>query len=470
MKRTFMVGVPLLLFLCLFFPLNLNAAGFYVDLQDAKGMALGGAFIAQANNPSAVFYNPAGMTQLEGTQISLGSTLIMPTTEFDSDVTGHNTEVDDNTWYHPNFYITHKFNDHVWIGIGSFSNFDVGTEWSSNWEGRYNAYEAVIKTMTFNPNVGYKFNDKFSLAVGLQIQYLDVRMKKKIGIENLRDAVTLGLVNGGVPPAVASGVASKLVNDPSSDIKNELNGDNFGYGFNVAARFQPTDWLALGVSYRSEIRHHIGDGDVDNSHQDAMAAEIARVLSSNLGLPYSFVYQQYLQALNQNFPDTGGSTTLTLPQTVFLGAAVKPIKPLTVEVAGYWTGWSSWDDLTLHFDQPIGGPDNYTSNTEKDWDDVWGWRIGLEYLWKDWAFRVGYVHDESPIPDETLDFMVPADDRDLYNFGIGYSHGNFTIDGAYTYLVIDDRDVSANDNIHRPRGELHDGYAHMFSISLGYKF
>ncbi|RLB02595.1 MAG: transporter, partial [Deltaproteobacteria bacterium] len=98
------------------------------------------------------------------------------------------------------------------------------------------------------------------------------------------------------------------------------------------------------------------------------------------------------------------------------------------------------------------------------------WRIGLEYLWKDWAFRVGYVHDESPIPDETLDFMVPADDRDLYNFGIGYSHGNFTIDGAYTYLVIDDRDVSANDNIHRPRGELHDGYAHMFSISLGYKF
>ena len=449
MKRTFMVGVPLLLFLCLFFPLNLNAAGFYVDLQDAKGMALGGAFIAQANNPSAVFYNPAGMTQLEGTQISLGSTLIMPTTEFDSDVTGHNTEVDDNTWYHPNFYITHKFNDHVWIGIGSFSNFDVGTEWSSNWEGRYNAYEAVIKTMTFNPNVAYKFNDKFSIAAGLQIQYLDVRMKRKIYAGSRFN----------VPP------------DPSTDIKNEVNGDNFGYGFNVAARFQPVNWLAFGVSYRSEIRHHIGDGDVDNSHQESLAAAAATTMTGGPSSPlYPFVYAQILNTLNTYFPDTGGSTTLTMPQTVFMGAAVKPIKPLTVEVAGYWTGWSSWDDLTLHFDQPIGGPDNYTSNTEKDWDDVWGWRIGLEYLWKDWAFRVGYVHDESPIPDETLDFMVPADDRDLYNFGIGYSHGNFTIDGAYTYLVIDDRDVSANDNIHRPRGELHDGYAHMFSISLGYKF
>ncbi len=468
MKRAFVAGALLLLFLVLLFPINVNAAGFYVDLHDAKGMALGGAFIAQANNPSAIFYNPAGMTQLQGTQASLGSTFIMPTTEFDNYDTGHNTEVDDNTWWLPYFYITHKFSDHLWIGFGNFSNFALGTEWPADWEGRYNSYEATIKTVTMNPNVAYKFNDKFSIAAGLQIQYLDVRMKKKIGIENLRSAVAQGLAAGGVPAPIASAVASQLNNDPSSDIKNELNGDNFGYGFNVALRAQPTNWLALGISYRSEIRHHIGDGDVENSHQEAMAAEIAQVISGNLGLPYQVVYQQYLQALNQSFPDTGGSATLTMPQTLFLGAAVKPIKPLTIEVAGYWTGWSSWDDLTVHFDDAIGG--STVSDTKKDWNDVWGWRIGLEYLYKNWAFRVGYVHDESPIPDDTLDFMVPADDRDLYNFGLGYTHGNFTIDGAYTYLVIDDRDVSSNSTIHRPQGELHDGHAHMFSITLGYKF
>ncbi len=452
MKRVLFAGVPLFLFLCFLLPVKANSAGFYVDLQDAKGMALGGAFIAQANNPSAIFYNPAGMTQLEGTQVSLGSTFIMPTTEFDSDATGVNTEVDDNTWWLPNFYITHKFSEHLWIGFGSFSNFALGTEWPADWEGRYNSYEATVKTVTLNPNVAYKFNDKFSIAAGLQIQYLDVRMKKKIGINPVATSI---LLQNHLPTALAPD------NDPSTDIKNELNGDNFGYGFNVAARFQPTDWLAFGVSYRSKISHHIGDGNVDNSHQDAMAAGLAT-------MPLPITKAQWEATLNDLFPDTGGSTTLELPQTVFMGVAVKPLKPLTVELAGYWTGWSSWDSLNLKFDDPIANKTK--SKTAKDWDDVWGWRIGLEYLWNSWAFRFGYVHDESPIPDDTLDFMVPADDRDLYNFGIGYTHGNFTIDGAYSYLVIADRDVRTNSVIHRPQGELHDGYAHMFSISIGYKF
>ncbi len=454
MKRSAGCCVTLLCFLGFLIPSIAQGAGFFIDLQDAKGMALGGAFIAQANNPSALFYNPAGITQLEGTQLSFGSTFIMPTTEFDNYDTGHNTEVDDNVWWLPNFYITHKFNDHVWLGLGSFSNFDIGTEWPSDWEGRYNSYEATIKTVTINPNVAYKFNNKFSIAAGLQIQYLDVRMKKKIGIFQV-----LGQPYDPQQENSPNPLVSALYN-PSADIKNEVNGDNFGYGFNVALRFEPTDWLAFGVSYRSEIRHHIGDGDVDNSHQDAMAQQLATLLG---GTP-----AYWLIVLNNSFPDTGGSATLTLPQTLFLGAAVKPIKPLTIEVAGYWTDWSCWDDLTLHFDKPIAG---YTKqSTPKDWDDVWGWRIGLEYVLNNWAFRFGYVHDESPIPNDTLDFMVPADDRNLYNFGVGYSYKNFTVDGAYTYLTIDDRDVSENDDIYRPSGELHDGYAHMFSITLGYKF
>jgi len=98
-------------------------------------------------------------------------------------------------------------------------------------------------------------------------------------------------------------------------------------------------------------------------------------------------------------------------------------------------------------------------------------RVGIEYLLNDtWAFRFGYVYDQSPIPDDTLDFMVPADDRNMFNFGLGYSYKNFTVDGAYTYLILDDRDVSANSGIYRDAGELHDGHAHMFSLSLTYRF
>src|SRR5512139_1621635 len=54
------------------------AAGFRLPDQDSAAMAMGGAFVGQADNPSAVWYNPAGITDLDGTRISAGVIAIYP--------------------------------------------------------------------------------------------------------------------------------------------------------------------------------------------------------------------------------------------------------------------------------------------------------------------------------------------------------------------------------------------------------
>jgi len=52
------------------------ATGFRLPNHDSEAVARGNAFTATANNPSAIYYNPAGITQLAGHQVSVGSYLI----------------------------------------------------------------------------------------------------------------------------------------------------------------------------------------------------------------------------------------------------------------------------------------------------------------------------------------------------------------------------------------------------------
>ena len=69
-------------FVVAFIPSPGQAAGFAIFEQGARGMGFAGAFTAQANDPSAIFHNAAGIGFLKGKQLYLGGTLIHPSTNF----------------------------------------------------------------------------------------------------------------------------------------------------------------------------------------------------------------------------------------------------------------------------------------------------------------------------------------------------------------------------------------------------
>ncbi|NLI82465.1 MAG: transporter [Deltaproteobacteria bacterium] len=396
-------------------------AGFALYEGSARGIALGGAVVGRADDPSALFYNPAGITQLPGLQLMTGVAPIMPSTDVTTTVAGvsRTTTTEDNVWLPPHFYATYQVTDRVWLGLGFFSPFGLGTEFDENWPGRYNSYRAVIQSLTLNPNIAIKLNDQFSLAAGLEAMWFDLDLRQKIPVTRF------------------------------GDVDQTLKGDSFGYGFNVGLRYQPCRYFAFGASYRSQVTQHV-EGRADFSKPTALA-----------------------QLFPASFRDTDASGTITLPDMLFLGAVFYPTPRISLEIGSVLSRWSTYDALTIRYDNPVNLVTRNINSVirEKNWHDTWRFQTGLEFKATNWLdLRLGYVFDEEPAPTEFADYLVPANDRHLLNFGTGIHFGNWVVDLAYTYLIIEDRDnvLARADGV--LNSSFSNGDAHIFGLSLGYKF
>jgi long-chain fatty acid transport protein len=155
-----------------------HGAGFLIYEHGAAAMAMGGAFVALANNPTAVFHNPAGIAFLEGTQISLGTTLI--TSNSSLELT--NLAITEDTvskWFYPStFYITHKINERIAAGFGFFTPYGLGTEWDEDYALRFISTRDDLKTFFFNPVVAVKLDENFSVAVGVTYIYSTLELDR----------------------------------------------------------------------------------------------------------------------------------------------------------------------------------------------------------------------------------------------------------------------------------------------------
>ena len=392
------------------------AAGFGFNEWSARGSALGGAMVGRADDPSAIVTNPAGITQLDGLQVLTGFVAIHP--EVDVRTTNQWSSSDkDALWIPPHFYATWKVNDRYSIGLGAFSRFGLGAIFDEDWPGRYNSYEAIMESISINPNVAVKVTDKLSAAFGVEAMHMRLSQKKKVNV--------LG-----------------------PDFDANLESDGMGYGFNMALHYQPCQYAKLGLSYRSPVEMKL-NGDADFT-----------------GVPEP-------QKSMGFFPDTAASGSVTLPDSFFFGVALYPVEKLSVEVGAVYTLWSKYDKLTVNYGELL-NPFDPTSDqltTPKNWEDVWRFHAGLEYAAMDWLdLRVGYVFDQSPIQDDTIDYMVPANDRHVFSGGLGFHGDNWVVDVMYYYLKIMDRDIDARLAEGVLDGEIDNADAHTIGLSVGYKF
>ena len=418
-KGLFIWGI---IFAFLFLPSITFGSGFAINETDTRAVGMAGAFAAQANNPSAVYFNPAGIVQLEGTQLSTGFSLISPSATFTNAATGLNTDLESTTFFIPNFFITHKLNDKCSIGLGAFSNFGLGTDWPDNWAGRYfvGGTKAEVETLSLNPVIAFRPIERLSLSVGFIAQYLDINLENKL--------------------------SAAPVPIPDGSLKLEKNKD-WDHGYNLGLLFWITDELRFGASYRSRIQHKIDDGDVTISGFTAP-----------------------LNALNDT---TTASANLELPAVAYFALAWTR-GPWTLEFDYHWTEWSSYDKLRVDFATPVLGGKTFTES-DKLWDDVAAYRFGVEYQINElFDVRGGVIFDESPIPDETLDPMLPSGDRWLYCIGGSWHYKNFSLDVAYNYLDDDDRNSKTSkaddtSNATLP-GIYSDVDAHIFMLNVSYAF
>ena len=426
-SKRFLNGLGITTFLLALFCLipHLHASGFAIFTQGASALGQGDASIADTDGPSDIFFNPALINKLGGTQVEGGTTFIIPSREFTSDLTGNTFETESAVFFPTTLFVTHKYNEKVSFGLGVFNPFGLGTKWDDNWEGRYIATNSELRTFNFNPVVSYQVTPLITLAGGIDILLLDATLEKRLNLDKL----SAGAADGG----------------------QKLEGDGNGVGYNLGLLVDLSEDTSVGASYRSEIKVDI-DGDVTHT---------------NVPAPLSTIFPN----------STGARTEITLPHQAHLGVSYRGIEPITLNAAVRWEGWSSYDQLVIDSDLPIAG--STTNVTKKDWNDVYTLILGARYPLNDsFALSAGYLYGETPIPDETFSPSIPDADTHLITLGAGINYRQFKIDLAYGYQIMESRRKS-NDvdddpatplDITTSANGVYDTTLHLLGFSFTYTF
>ncbi len=394
MHKKLMVGIfVLLVSVSLVF-----ADGFSIYEHGAKSMALCGAFTAQADDATAVFFNPAGITQLSGWNFAVSGTYIIPKASFTGPLSVDPNlyqEVKSWNFFVPSLYATYAITENLSAGFGFFVPFGLGTDWGEEWVGKSLATKSEVQTYFFNPNIAYRITEGLSVAAGFDYVMANITL-------NRQALFTPRFGWGSV----------------------ELTGDASSFGYNLALHYQINEMLSLGASFRSNVKLDIdGTAKFDfPSTSQITAAEYATL-----------------------FPESKGKAEINLPTFLIVGAALKPFDALTVEADWFRIGWTSYDELAVDFDTETAAVKD--ESTPKKWHNGYSVRLGAEYRWNEKiAIRMGVDRDLDPAPDKYVDPSLPGGDRWLFSIGAGYKvNENLTVDAGYMFLSQDDRTITDSD-------------------------
>lgn len=391
-------------------------SGYGVFTQGATALGQGNAVTAHTDGPYSIFYNPALITKLEGTQVEIGTTAVLAWHEFDSEQFPGQSSTNHETFLPSTFYVTHKFNDSFSAGFGVFNPFGLGTDWNNNWEGRALATKSELTTYNFNPVLAYRVLPSLSLAAGVDVLLLDANLERRL------PAGTLG---GGLP-ATETGVKFK--------------GDGTGVGYNLAMAWDVTDKVTLGASYRSEI-----DVDIDGKASTSPTFTTA------------------IPGVGTVAPlDSYGKTSVRLPKQITAAVAWQVTDPLVVEAGMRWEGWSSFRELKIALDN------GNTVTTERHWHDTWGMNVGGKLrITKTVAVMGGYIFGANAVPDSTFDPSIPDANTHIFCAGTDLTFNQMRLALSYAYQLYVDRTKNTIDGI--ANGEYKSD-AHLLAVSLGYKF
>jgi long-chain fatty acid transport protein len=378
--NSFAVTIVLAVSLCCWCPSRAWASGFALIQQGTSAMAQGNAFVAEASDASAIFYNPAGLNQLKQIQVYSGTFFNYPDREYSGG--GMDSQTNHRLYRAMSAYIAVPVHERVALGFGFFSPFGMGTVWPPTWAGRYVTTFSSLKTYSLNPVISVRVLDNLSLAAGYDVMWSKVRLKRKAPV----------VVRGRVFP----------------DGETEITGDGSGSGYNLGLHYEPVSGVKLGVAYRSQIKIQHSGG-----------------LSTTLPVP-----------LGQG-ATSAGTASLVYPPSLTMGIAYSRLKPWAFEFDTTWTGWSTYDKLKVKLDTPIlvNGVPATTITTPKNWRNSWTFRFGASYEVNDsMKLRAGYIYDLTPVPDSSFDPQVPDSNRHIFTVGQDLKIWRFTLGFAYNFI------------------------------------
>jgi long-chain fatty acid transport protein len=395
------------------------AAGFAITAQGAAATGKSSAFTAQADDPSALYYNPAGIARLPGTALLVGSSVILPHTDYQP-VAGRTAREEPRAFLVPHLYLIHSLPNGLTAGLGVFTPFGLSTDWPEDWDGRFQVTHVSVQTLTANPAMAWKPLRWLAVGAGASASYVKIEQRR---------ALNLAVFGPTTPEGAVS-----------------LEGNAIGLGLNAGLLMIPSDQWSLGFSIRSRVHAEVKHGRADFT------------------VPGS---------VPPIFSDGSFRTELDLPPSIRAGLLVRPLPEWNVEVDAAWTGWSTIDRLNIEFSNGL-SPDR----TDFLWGDSMTYSIGTEYRGSSVRARAGYTYDATPIPDGTINPLLPDGNRQWVAVGLGAEQERWIVDGAYQLALfertkdnaIGDRFNSTVPAIDARANGRYRTRAHVFGVSVAYRF
>lgn len=368
---------------------GLFASGFRLPDQDAFATARGEAFVATADNPSAIYYNPAGITQLDGQNLRGGFYGIYLDPTFTADGGQHTFHNENKLAAVPQIFYTYTpANSPVTGGLGVYSPYGLSVKWPQNTGFRTLGTEASLTYITINPAVAFKVSDRFSVGGGVTVNYANEELQE-------------GLF---------------WPTQPNDGLR--FRGEGWDVGYNLGALARVTDQISLGVSFRSatrvDLRGHVED-------------------YNNVAIPGVPAFKDR----------TAASADFPFPLNAIFGISYRPTPVWNFEFDADYTDWSS--EQTVVIEQANSPVLPKALPLVLDWQPSWYYEFGgTRYLENGWQVSAGYIYNENSLPNAHYTPLVADEDRDFLSVGAGHKGQHLSFDLAYQFGFAPTRNVSGS--------------------------
>ncbi|TZG24122.1 OmpP1/FadL family transporter [Sphingomonas montanisoli] len=370
-----------------------KATSFYLAEQSIR--AAGHAFSGEATDQGSdmLWWNPASIAGSPRTHAAIGAALILP----DANVRDAGTRIQrpgqpaapvggDLTPGNPakkgilpSASIAVPLNDRITVGIALSSPFSLTTDYEADSWTRYIADKTKLITIDVQPSIGIKLTEQFRVGAGLNIEYADATLQKRL------------------PNVLAT----------LPDGSQALKGNALDLGFSAGAQYVG-ERVSLGLSYKSAIKHKFG-GDI--------------TISGLLGP---------LANSNTKFDTTA---TFMTPWQIIGAVRVKATDALTLNAQISRFGWAKFDRIRLAVPPGAFVPEDYR--------DTWTVAAGFDYqINPEITVRGGAYRDQTPTQDGRRDPNVPDGNRTAIAAGASTKlNETITLDAAAEYILFDKESV-----------------------------
>ena len=421
-----------------------QASGYRFGSQSVSAQGTADASGAEAADASTIFYNPAGLSRLEGTQFVGGGTLVVPHSTYTDAGSkpffpgnrapyAQTKDYAPDAVFAPALYASKKINEQWTVGAGLFVPYGAKLDYGNDWFGRYAITNIKLEAIALNPSVSFKLDQHHSFGFGVTAEYMKAELGQ--GVDVPGSVAFLGKFAPGASQAflaniaktqglAAAQAAGAALQGQIKDGHASMDGHDWGFGFNLGYLYQLNEGTRFGIAYRSSISHKLKGSTIWDFSQ----------VTSNPAVN-AFI------AKASNKVNSEALVELRTPETLSVNAFHQMDDRWALMGDVTWTRTSRLENLDIQFPPTAEGAERIRQN----WKDTYRVSLGTNYKYSEsLMLRAGIAHDQAPVRSAELRHpALPDSDRMQYSIGANWKlNANSSLDLAYSYIDFKDADVN----------------------------